>query len=382
MSTQVRLQKRPSLYEIVMCDPETNTHAFLIIDTLKSGFAGGGIRMTPHVTQEEVRRLAQAMTYKFSAVDVPMGGCKAGIVADPNAPDKTVHLEAFARMVKPFLKDMYIAGEDMGTTATDVGLIYRAANCSWVELVKEKMAKQGVNLEVPANFDPSDFQGVNLEEELTGYGVAEVTEEACEVIGLDASQAEVAIQGFGTVGSITARNLFDKGFTIIAVADVEGTIHCPDGLPIDALLSVKDALGMIDRSQLNFEHQLLHRDEWLGLDADILIPAALADTIHRDNVAQIGAKLVVEAANIPTTPEAQRFLFEQGIAVVPDFIANAGAAGGFGMILTGQVDFEPESILSELGKRLRRTTNEVLSVGRAKGILPREVAIQLAEQKL
>lgn len=372
------MKQRQPVYEVVMRDPQTGTQAFLVIDTLGSGVAGGGIRMMPTVTLEEVRRLAQTMTHKFSAIDVPMGGAKAGIIADPNAPDKNVHLEAFARMVEPFLKNMYIAGEDMGTTVADVGLIYRTAGCSWVEVVRHKANNQTL----PEDFDPANFAGVNLEAKLTGFGVFEATMEACVVLGLAPDQTKVALQGFGTVGSETAERLSQQGFSIVTVADVQGTIHHHQGLPVDELLKAKDEMGAIDRDKLTFDYQALPREAWLALEADILIPAAIADTIDPNNVDQINAKLVVEAANIPVTAEAEAALFERGVAVVPDFIANAGAAGGFGLLLTDQVATEPEAVFAELGKRMRRATHEVLTVSQSEKQLPREVAVRLAERRL
>jgi glutamate dehydrogenase/leucine dehydrogenase len=378
MTTQTPIKQRAPLYEVTMYDPSTDTRAFLIIDTLKQGIAGGGIRMMPTVTMDEVHRLAKAMTHKFSAVNIPMGGSKSGIVADPNSPDKQKHLEAFAKMAKPFLSSMYIAGEDMGTTADDVGFLYETADCSWVKVASTQV--EGFNM--PSDFDPTNFHGVNLEVQLTGFGVAESCEEACRVLGLVPSNATVAIQGFGTVGSVTAKNLVKMGFKITTISDVLGTIHHPDGLPIDALIAIKDDLGTVDRDKNNFDCQQLHRDEWLAQDADILIPAALADTITMDNVGRVNAKLIVEGANIPITEAAEQTLFERDIAIVPDFIANAGAAGGFGLIITAQVEQNPDAIFAELGKRMRTATRDVLESSRQDGVLPREVAVQLAESRL
>jgi len=382
MATRMQVQQRQPQYQIEMHDPETNTHAFLIIDTLRNGFCGGGIRMSPTVTKEEVHRLAQAMTYKFSAVDVPVGGSKSGIVADPNGADREVHLKSFAKMAAPFLQEFYVAGEDMGTNAADVGLIYYEANCSWFDVVKKHMGRDGATLSLTPEFNPTDVEGINLEEELTGFGVAEVTGEACAVLQLEAAQTRVAIQGFGTVGSITARNLNQKGFKVVAVSDVNGTLYHPDGLPIDELMNAKDTLGTIDRAKLSGDYQSLDRDEWLGLDVDVLIPAAIADTVHVDNVSNIKAKLVIEAANIPVTEVAEKYLFDHNIAVVPDFIANVGTAGGFGLLLTNQVPLESEAVFTELGKRMRKSTRDILTLSQQDQILPRDVAVQLAEQKL
>jgi glutamate dehydrogenase (NAD(P)+) len=376
------IANRKSLYEVTMYDSRTDTQAFLVIDTLQMGLAGGGIRMTPHVTLDEVRRLGKTMTYKFGAVKVPFGGAKSGIVADPHSPDKKKHLAAFAQMAAPFLNTLYVAGEDMGTTAEDIAYIYKEVGISWVKVAKEKMAERGQELQIPDDFEPSAAGGENLEEILTGFGIAEVSTEACDFTGLKQDQARVAIQGFGTVGSMTAKFISDKGFKIVAVADISGTIYHPEGLPVEKLLAAKDKSGTIDRAKMPQDCQILDRDEWLNLDVDILIPAAIGDAIRKDNVAGVKAKLVVEGANFPVTEEAERYFYQHGIANVPDFVANAGAAGGFGMLLTGQVPLDPGKILEALASRLRETTREVLSLSKKKGIPPRFAAIRLAEERL
>lgn len=373
------------LYEIVMYDPNTGTKALLVIDTVNNGLTAGGIRMTPTVSLEEIRRLARAMTHKFSLVGVPLGGAKAGIVADPASPDKEAHLRAFARLAEPFLKELYIAGEDMGTTAEDLALIYRESGASWMELAKRKLAERGIALEIPQHFDPTDVGGHNLEEILAGYGAAEVTEEACTHLGLAPQKARVSIQGFGTVGSWTARYLAEKGFSIVAVADAQGTLYSPDGLAVEELLRAKDELGTIVRDKLtNCDYEELDRDGWPAVEAEVLIPAAVADAIHGENVSHVNSqvRLVVEAANLPVTERAERALFERGVALVPDLIASAGAAGGLGMALMGQVPLDPTAIMQELSLRMRRAVREALSMSEQYEILPREAAMRLAQTSL
>ncbi len=381
MTTKSSELRKP-LYEISMYDPQTNTQAFLVVDSLQNGVAGGGIRMTPQVSLDEVRRLARSMTYKLSAVKVTAGGAKAGIVGDPRSPHKKAHLKAFAKMMEPFLKSFYVAGEDMGTSAEDVAFVYDVINFSWVRLASLKAKKYGIKLQIPNDFDPSAVGGENLELILTGYGVAESTEEACNFLGIEPKGARVVIQGFGTVGSMTANFLGQKGFNIVAVADIEHTIYSPQGLDVEKLVAATDSFGNVDPGRLDFEHQILHRDQWIGLEADILIPAAVPDTINSANVGQVKARLIVEAANIPVTEAAEKYLFEKGIAVVPDFIASAGSAGGLGLVLTGQVPLDPMKILSEIGRRLKQTTHKVLSISKADGIQPREAAVRLAEEFL
>ena len=374
----------PPCYEVKLYDPETGTTAFLVIDTLTGGFAAGGIRLSPTVTLDEVKELARTMTRKFRLLKIPLGGAKAGIVADPDSPRKEEHLRAFARRAEPFLKELYIAGEDLGTTARDVALVYREAGCSWFDVVSQKGAERfraaGIPLEDLKSLQPTDLQGVNLEEVLTGFGVAEVTEEACAQLGLKPEKSRVSLQGFGTVGGASAQYLAAKGFRIVAVADAQGLLYREEGLPVEELLAARDERGLIDRGKLSFPFEERPREAWLQIEAEVLIPAAISGAVHEGNVGEVSssARLVIEAANLPLTPGAERHLFERGVAVIPDFLANAGAAGGFGMLLTAQVPPDPMKVLAELKERLRSATRRVLAEGEQRRCPPREAAEALA----
>lgn len=370
---------RGPVYEVSMVEPDTGVRCYLVIDSLGAGVAAGGVRMTPGVDLGEVRRLARAMTHKFAAVRVPAGGAKAGIAADPRSPDKQKILAGFARLIEPFLRTIYVPGEDMGTSSSDIATIASTLGSSWIKLAKAVAARHAITLQIPDDFDPTQASGTNLELILTGHGIAEVTEEACSMLGIEPAGARVAIQGFGTVGSMAASFLGTKGFKVVAVADIEGTLYRPDGLPIDALMAACDDGGHIDRRKLDFAHQALPRDAWLAVDADVLLPAAIPDAIAEENQSQIRARLVVPGANIAVTEGAERALHARRVAVVPDFIANAGAAGGLGMLLTGQVPLDPGEILAETARRLRRSTRAVLSASLGRDVTPRSVALRIAD---
>jgi glutamate dehydrogenase/leucine dehydrogenase len=324
------------------------------------------------------------MTLKFRIFGIPLGGAKAGIVADPASPEKERHIRAFARLASPLLKEIYIAGEDLGTTARDVNLIYREAGCSWFDMMAKRMGDkieaQGLSLDELKNLQPTDLQGINLEEMLTGFGLAEVAKEAAAALDLDPTKSRVSIQGFGTVGGTAAQYLAGKGFRVVVVADVEGVIYREDGLPVEELLAARDELGTIDREKLTFEFESLPHEEWLSLEVEVLVPAAVSEAINEGNVEKISpnVKLIIEGANMPTTEEAERELFKRAVVVIPDFIANAGAACGFGMLLTLQVPPEPARVLGELSKRLREVTRNVLKGSFEQGRTPRQVAEELA----
>jgi glutamate dehydrogenase (NAD(P)+) len=354
---------------------------YVIVDSLINGLSAGGLRLSEGLTEEEVSRLARTMTHKFSAAGIPIGGAKAGIALDPRHPDKKEVIEKFAKVITPILSEKYIVGEDLGTTKADISHLYRTAGVHPVAVAKKRMSMKGITVDLPDDYDLLDDDS-NLDELMTGYGVAECTDEACAQLGLKLEDATVAVQGFGNVGSGTAQFLTEKGAKIVAVADVKGTIYRTKGLPIDKLIAARDELGTIDRGKLDFDFSEKSRDDWMSLYAQILIPAAVADTITERNAEKVTAKLVIEAANIPVTEEAERTLYRMGVAVVPDFIANAGGACGFGLLLSGQVAFDPTDVLNEIGKRIRSATANVIEIANERRIVPRKAAESLAEKEL
>ena len=374
-------KKRQPVYRLQVHYEKLGVTGYVIVDSLVNGLSAGGLRIRSGLTEREVARLAQAMTHKFAAAQIPIGGAKSGIDVDPRHPKKAEIIENFARLVKPLLAEMYLAGEDMGSTRVDVANLYRSAGVNPILLAKKKMSSVGITIDLPDNFDLLSDES-NMEELMTGYGVCECVDEACGCIGMSLSGATIAIQGFGSVGSGTARFLAQKGAKIIAVADIEGTIFHSHGLPVDQLIAARDELGMIDRGRLDCNFQELPREDWLAVDAQILIPAAIADAITKRNVGRISSKLVIEAANIPVTSSAEKELHQMGVALIPDFIANAGAACGFGLLLSGQAKFDPQAVLHEIGVRIRRTTAKVLETSRKSKREPRKVAEAIAEEEL
>ncbi len=375
-----RKERKPA-YKLEVKYESLGIKGYVIIDSLVNGFSAGGLRMREGLTEDEVARLARTMTYKFAAADIPIGGAKAGIAFDPRHPDKRKVIEKFAKAIRPILAEKYIVGEDMGTTRADISHLYGAANINPISVARKRMSAKGVTIDLDDDVDLlSDETG--LGDLVTGYGVVECVDEACSRVGLSLGEATVAIQGFGNVGAGTARYLAEKGARIVAVADVKGTIYRTKGLPIDKLTAARDELGTIDRRKLDFDFDEKSRDEWMSMYAQILIPAAVADAITKENAEKVTAKLVVEAANIPVTEEAERILHRMGITVVPDFIAGAGGACGFGLLLTGQAPFDVQDIFREVGIRIRRATAHVIDTGRARNVFPRRVAEDLAEAEL
>jgi glutamate dehydrogenase (NAD(P)+) len=332
-------------------DPDAGLRAMVVIDNTACGPAIGGVRMAADVSTQEVARLARAMTLKNAAAGLPHGGGKSGIVADPKTADKPRLMRAFGRAIRNVLE--YIPGPDMGTDEACMGYLFDETG--------RAIAR------------PRVLGGIPLDEiGATGFGLAECTEVAASYCGFEIAGARVAIEGLGHVGRHTARYLEEKGARLVAASDTGGTIYHPEGLPVAELAAAKAKSGTLTAYGRG---QRLSAAQVFTVSCDILVPAARPDSIHARNAAVIQAKLIVEGANIPTTPEADAILRQRGILVVPDFIANAGGA------ICGAVEFRRSSqsmAFQEIAERIRANTREVLERSRHEGIEPRRAALELA----
>jgi glutamate dehydrogenase (NAD(P)+) len=190
------------------------------------------------------------------------------------------------------------------------------------------------------------------------------------------------VQGFGSMGGASARYLAKLGAKVVGVVDANGAVTNPEGLDVERLLKSRSTLGEIDRSSLRPDDRESPGDRWLDIEADIIVPAAVADVINAGNAAQVKARLVVEAANIPTTDDAQRLLFERGVVVIPDYVANGGANAWWWWTLLGVIEADADQAFKHVSKVMRETVTGMLERAEAKGISPREAANELSMQNL
>ncbi|UCG62690.1 MAG: Glu/Leu/Phe/Val dehydrogenase [Candidatus Zixiibacteriota bacterium] len=278
------------------------------------GPSKGGIRYHPGVTLDEVQALASWMTWKSAVVNIPFGGAKGGIVCDPYRLSKG-ELE---RLTRRYVADMIdIFGPDDDIPAPDVGTGPNVM--AWfmdTYSMKENRSIPGV-----VTGKPIILGGSLGRSEATGRGVMLTTREACKYLKLDLSSATASVQGFGNVGSISAKLLHELGVKFLYVSDVNGAIYNPRGIDIPKLLKhvekQKTIVGFPGSKKVDPEDVLHAR-------VDILIPAALENQITADNAARVRCKLIAEGANGPVTPEADKILEKNKILVVPDILCNAG----------------------------------------------------------
>lgn len=336
---------------------EKGIWGYCVIDNTRRGSGKGGIRMTPSVTEEEVCRLARAMTLKNSVADIPFGGAKSGICCDPKRmtpKEKKEVIEWFARALKPVLISKYIAGPDVNTTEKEMQ--------HFVEAAKNRKAATG---------KPTKLKGLPHELGSTGYGVAIATREALSHKGIDIKDARIAIEGFGNVGTFAFKFLSSWGATIVAVSDSRGTLFNEKGLKYGELMKVKKNTGSVTGGN----GTKLSSNEIFELDVDVLIPAALPDVIGEANVDRVKAKIIVEGANIPMREEYEYRLHKQGALVIPDFVANAGGVISSYAEHKGMSEKKMFALVEEkITQSMVRLLSELSKTKRT----PRDIAYELA----
>jgi len=341
----------------------------LVIDNTALGPGKGGIRMTPTLDVEEVLRLARTMTWKCALAELPFGGAKSGIIADPKSiskEEKIALIKAFAVALKPLSPSQYVAAPDINTGEEEMAA-YALANGS----LGSCTGKPG-----DMCVRPGEECGIPHEYGATGYGVFHAAKVAAEHVGVDLRKATVAIDGFGNVGSFLAKYLSGFGARIVAVSDSGGCIYNPNGLDYEKLGKIKKET----QSVTNYKPgQILSHKELFELPVDVLVPASIPDVINEKNADRIRARVIVEAANIPITPRSERQLHEKGILVVPDIIANAGG------VISSYAEYmgeNPLHMFEMVEKKIVRNTSLVIKEAQEESTSLREAALRIAERRV
>jgi glutamate dehydrogenase/leucine dehydrogenase len=278
------------------------------------GPAKGGIRFHPHVTLDEVRALASWMTWKCATVGVPYGGGKGGVICDPRVLSK----DELERLTRRYAFEIApIIGPDRDIPAPDV--YTNEQTMAWI-MDTISMVRGHTELGVVTG-KPLALGGSYGRNEATARGCLYALREAAAVKGVALEGARVVVHGFGNAGTHMARLLDAEGAKVIAVADSRSGLHSAEGLDVAALLERKAKSGEIRGASGADE---IAPEEVLEIECDILLPAALENSITRENVGRVRTKIVAELANGPTTPAADRALADEGVMLIPDILANAG----------------------------------------------------------
>jgi glutamate dehydrogenase (NAD(P)+) len=278
------------------------------------GPAKGGLRFHPATDIDEVKALAMWMTWKCALTNLPYGGAKGGVAVDPS----TLSHRELERMTRRFAAEISVlVGPESDIPAPDVN-----TNAEIMAWIMDTLSMQaGYSVPASVTGKPLEIGGSEGRPSATGRGVNIIAVEACRRLGREPAGTTVAVQGFGNVGSWACQLMHESGFTISAVSDVSGGVYAEQGLDIPALLAHRQKTGGVHGFPGT---EPVSNSELLELDVDVLVPAAMENQITARNAGRIQARLIVEGANGPTTPDADSILERRGITVVPDILANAG----------------------------------------------------------
>lgn len=367
-------------------DTETEAKGWMCAYNFVGHYCGGGTRMHPTVTKEEVIRLATTMGYKYKACEsATTGGCKAGIAYDYKAPDAEDVLRRFLTATAPFINAGVSIGGDLGV---DYSVVLRILDDIGIGIPQTKAMIEDPDIAVGIkNHDRAEkeltYDGFKMYDMITGYGVAAATDEAWK-IKHGTEGASVVLQGFGCVGASCAYNLDQMGYKVVGIADVNGLVYCADGLNVPKLVETRLPKGELNPEAFEENYEIRPNSEWLSADCDIIIPAALEDVINAKNADQVKAKLIVEAANIPTTPEADEILQKNGVDVAVDFISNLGGIRIYEALIFRVCKIEEmndedaaKAIVDDTTELIRRQTRLVFEESDKTGEYTREVARRL-----
>lgn len=335
----------------------------------------GGIRYAADVSLDEVRALAMWMTWKCALMNLPYGGAKGGVLVDPKSLSR-VELEKLTRRYATEIS--VLMGPDRDIPAPDMGTNQQVM--AWIMDTYSMHA--GFSVPAVVTGKPVEIGGSLGRTEATGRGVVFTIEEALMLEQTDPRGITVAIQGFGNVGSVAAECCRELGMKVIAISDSTGGVHREDGLDIKAVTDHKNEAGVVQGFS---GADNVSNEELIRLKCDILIAAATENQIHSGNADKVRARIVAEGANGPTTPEADKILFDRGVSVIPDILCNAG--GVTVSYLEWVQDLQSfswplEQINSHLKSLMVAAFSNVMGCCKAHGVTGRVAAQMLAIEKI
>jgi len=347
------------------------------------GPAKGGIRFHPDETEDTIRALSMWMTWKCSVVDIPLGGAKGGIICDP----RTMSEREQERLCRGFVRQI---ARDLGPVndvpAPDV--MTSGKHMLW--MLDEYEAVTGGKYPGFITGKPVGMGGSLGRTEATGFGVVYVLREALKELGINIAKTTACFQGFGNVAQYAARKYAELGGKVIAISCWDNsdktsyTFRKLSGIDIDELTSITDSFGSVNKEKAQeLGYELLPGSAWIEQEVDILVPAALENQITAENVNKISkmVKVVAEAANGPTTPDADKVLNERGVFVLPDFLTNAGGVtcSYFEQVQCNMNYFwEKEEVLEKLDTKMTSAFRAVYEIHKSKNLTMRDAAYVIA----
>jgi len=359
----------------VPCEMDDHTlrvfEGYRVQHNMSRGPAKGGIRYHPDVSLDEVKALAMWMTWKCSLVSIPFGGAKGGVICDP----KAMSMRELENMTRRYTSEIsIIIGPEKDIPAPDVYTTPQIM--AWI--MDTYSMQKGYSIPGVVTGKPIAIGGSLGRDKATARGCLVVASEAMKEIGRTIDGAPVSIQGFGNAGMHAAELFGEAGYKIVAVSDSRGGIGNPKGLDVGKLIAFKQETGSV--AGFSGGDKMTNK-EVLECECDVLVPAALEKVITAENAPRIRAKVIAEAANGPTLPEADDILFDRGIMVLPDILANAGGVtvSYFEWVQDLQEDFWDEDKVNErLKRKMTRAFGETLEKAKQHKVHMRRAAYVVA----
>lgn len=387
-------------------DKKYDVKGYFVVDTLINGIAGGGIRIRKGLTTEEVVHLAKKMTLKFTFINPHIGGAKCGLDFDVNADGneniREEVLDRFVQFLEPCLRSFYATGPDINTsgkeiikTVSKLGIPhpqYALAKKSPMGLEKAlKRLQKGVNVPITVLGKETILNDV-----VAGFSVMEATKTACFLDGSSFEKKKIAIEGFGSVGGSAAHFLTQEGASVIAISDINCTVYCEGGL--DLSLVTGEEVGHINTNNLPENYSVIPASKGdiysVEQEIDVFIPAARSDYITSEKLdlllKNMNPQYIIPGANHPFMVSVdkeegyfEKWLFSKDVIVIPDFIANAGAAALFGILTWNEeVKLTAESLLRAVAVMIRESTVKVMASSETERLSPFEVSIAQSRKKI
>jgi glutamate dehydrogenase len=347
----------------------------------------GGIRFHPQETADTVRALAMWMTWKCAVVDIPLGGGKGGIICDPHDLSEREQERLCRGWIRQLSKDI---GPDRDVPAPDV----MTNNQHMLWMMDEYSTIFSGQYPGVITGKPVGLGGSLGRTEATGYGLIYQLREACKELGIDIKKAKASIEGFGNVAQYSAELFIDYGGKVLCVScwdQKDGcaySFHKKEGIDLAELRKISDRFGTIDKKKAKeLSYEINPGKEWLKHEVDILIPAALENSITKDNAKDIkdSVKIIVSGANGPITPEADELLDKRGILVIPDFLANAGGVvcSYFEQVQSNQNYYwTKEEVLGKLDDKMTNAFYKAWELSKRKNVRLRDAAYMIAIQRV
>ena len=324
-----------------------------------------GVRVVPDMDMDTAKALGFWMTIKHAVGGIPAGGGKGGIKADPSKMSR----REYEALIRGFIRKLPMKGAWVDVPGADIGTHGRTQ--AW--MLDELEEIQGFHSPAAINDKPVEANGTELSREATGTGCYYVTREITKKLGWEKG-AKVAVQGYGNVGRVATELLYKDGYKIVAISDIFGGIENQDGIDVEALAKWVDEKKTVKGFPGTKE---ISTSEVLEVECDILIPAAVQSVIHAGNADNVKAKLIMECANGPTTPEAEKALYAKGVTIMPDVLTNCGSAIVCGFERTqGLTDqyWDRETVRAKLEERIVKSFNETYNCAKELGVSYRDGA--------